>query len=56
MKFGMPTRSRSVTSATLVTPTASITRRARLIVTLGRTVRSTPDRLYFVSGLPSQYS
>jgi len=33
-----------------------MTRRARVIVTLGRTVRSTPDRLYFVSGVPSQYS
>src|ERR1700688_2862381 len=56
MKFGMPTRSRSVTSATLVTPMVSKTARARRIVAFGLTERSTPELLYFSSLEPSQNS
>jgi hypothetical protein len=52
----MPTRSKSVRSATLVTPTAASAARARRIVTLGLTERSTPPVLYFSCLAPSQYS
>ena len=47
MKFGMPRRSRPVTSETCVTPIRLRTARARRIVTSGLTLRTTPLLEYF---------
>src|ERR1043165_5811939 len=56
MKSGIPTRSRLVTAVTFVTPIASSTARARRMVALGATERSTPAVEYFNSFCANQNS
>src|SRR5581483_3992611 len=54
VKFGTPSRSRPVTSATRVTPIASSSGSTRSSVRDGGTERTTPPEVYFDAGLSSQ--